>query len=78
MAQPDYERLSNGLIQAANECILLPNIPALRGAQGLVDLINELREEIRQVSTKMIEQTTVLHNDISTLHVDITTRMDSR
>ena len=78
MATPNFERLSNGLMQAANECLLFPNIPAVRGTEALVELINQLREEIRQVSTRMTEQMTGLRNDITTMREDITARMDSR
>ena len=84
MAQPNYQRLSECFAGAAQECALLQNIPAVSNSQALIDLIGELRLEMRETAEVHTEQFNTfqrnitadiksLQTDISALQTDITT-----
>ena len=73
-AQPNYQRLADAFTAASEECSRLPNIPAINNSQTLVDLIGQLRDEMRQSATRMTERFDSLQADISAIH----TRLDVR
>ena len=43
MAQPNFRQLANALITAADQCLLIPNMPAVDQGQILTDLVREFR-----------------------------------
>lgn len=49
LIQPNYQRLANAFTTAGEECARLPNIPAINDSQNLIDIIGQLRNDIRMI-----------------------------
>ena len=81
MAQPNYQRLVDAFTAAAEECSRLPNIPAINDSQTLINLIGQLRDEMRLSATQTRERFDILQAEITILRTDVTaihTRLDAR
>lgn len=70
--QPNYQRLADAFTAASEECSRLPNIPAINDSQTLVDLIGELRNEMRTGIRTMSTAVATIQADIGIMRTDIT------
>ena len=73
MAQPNYQRLTDAFTIAAEECSCLPNIPAISGAQTLVEAIDQLRNQMTEQFNTLKTSVNTLQTDVTTLRADVTT-----
>ena len=78
MAQPNFQRVADGLTMVQEECRLVPNMPAPQQYQNLINLIGELRLEMRNTAAQTATQIADLRGDIANLRNDLTSRLDAR
>ena len=71
--QPNYQRLAEAFTTASEECSRLVNIPAVTASQTLVDLIGQLRDEMRQSATRTTERLDSLQTEMTTLRAAVST-----
>ncbi|KAI9699678.1 MAG: hypothetical protein M1836_002712 [Candelina mexicana] len=62
---------------AAEECSRLPNIPAISGAQTLVEAIDQLRNQMTEQFNTLKTAVNTLETAVATLQTDITARFNA-
>jgi ABC-type uncharacterized transport system fused permease/ATPase subunit len=55
MALPNYQHISSAFATLHHECSLIQNIPAITNNAALVELLHELRNEVREVRNEVRE-----------------------
>lgn len=72
MAQPNFQILADAFTTVGQQCALFSNIPAVEQGQALLDIITEMRNEMRQLRNDIRTEITGLRTEVTGLRTEIT------